>query len=178
MHISVLAMIISHYININKKESEGTEHSSEFSLYRCRICENTLEKMLMNSHLFNMLQMYSGKCSISPKLHVFSSSMHGMENFEMHVFYLSVFLSGLNIVHTMWFCYFNFLLYTNNPFHRVSHLGCVCLELRISLHIFFITVYFIYIHTSHFLVTHVSSIICHLSLLSCVCHVLSSFSGS
>jgi hypothetical protein len=94
MLISVLAMIMTHYININEKQSEGTEHSSEFTLYRCRICENTLEKILMNIYQFNMLQMYSGKCSTSPKLHVFFSSMHRTENFKMHVFYLSVFLSG------------------------------------------------------------------------------------
>jgi len=48
MLVSVWAMIITHYSNINEQESEGTEHYSVFSLCRCRICENTLEEMLMN----------------------------------------------------------------------------------------------------------------------------------
>jgi len=42
--------------------------------------------MLMNSHPFNMLQKYSGKCLLLLDYMFVSSSVHGMENFKMRVF--------------------------------------------------------------------------------------------
>ena len=187
MLVCVLAMIITYYINIGEQESEGTEHSSVFSLCRCRICENTLEKMLATSHPRSTLQKYSGKYSASPRLHVFFPlQCTEWKISKCMFFYLSVFLGGLNVVHTMWFCYLYFLLlYTKNRFHSVcqqglfmtrtgiifsiypANVGCVCLELFISLLFFFVNVYFRYIHMLHFLVTRICVKFRHLLFLSC-----------
>jgi hypothetical protein len=121
MLVSVWAVIVTHYSNINEQESEGTEHSSVFSLYRCRICESTLEEILMNSHPFSMLQKYSGKCCTSPKLHVCFLFIAWNGKFQNAFFFIFLsFLVDLNVVCTMWFCYLYFLLlYTKNRCHSV-----------------------------------------------------------
>lgn len=157
----------------------------------------------MNSHLFSMVQKYSGKCSTSHKLHVcflFNARNWKFQNacfFIFLTFWVDLMLCAPCGFVTCISCYYTpttlFVVSVNRGCLWHTHLnictgiifsiypanvGCVCHELYISVCMLFcVNVYFRYIHTLHFLVTRIYVIVCHL-FLSCVCHVFSSFSGS